>query len=178
MNPQRGVARAQLRIRHVFTPTTHHPLSSLLPFFSREVPKSQRHHYGATRWGAPTAAQKRRDSQAIGISQANTRAARKQVKREILDARCEAAKLREVVARAAGTITPDDEEAAKKLEPMYEALKKGGGYEPRYSSMPGAETRWPTSAMDIVLQRKADGKDENSNWRGLSKTWSQAYSTR
>ncbi len=139
------------------------------------MPKSQWHYFGATHWGTPKPQQKLRDALASGISKREAQAARKQVTLEIFEERCEAAELREKVARAAGTITPDDEEAAKKLEPMYEALKKGGGYKPQYSSKPGSETRWPTSAMDIHLQRKADGKDESYNWRGLSKAWKVIY---
>ena len=142
------------------------------------MPKSEWYRYGATRWGTPKPLQKVRDSLVTGISEADTAAARKQVVLEVFDARVAAAMEREKAAWAAGAITEADKDAAKALEPMFQLLKKGGGYKPKYSSKPGSETRWPTSAMDIHLQRKVDGKDEGYNtWRGLSLTWKVAYYT-
>ena len=136
------------------------------------MPKGQRHLYGATKYGTPKAHQKIRDSLAAGNSRTNTLAARQLLILEIFEARCAAAVKREEDAWAAGTITKADKDAAKALEPMFQLLKKGGGYKPHYSSKPGSETRWPTSAMDIHLQRKADGKDES---RGLSVTWNKMF---
>jgi hypothetical protein len=161
-----------------FFPQPHTIHSSLLPFSSREVPEGQRHLYGATKYGTPKPHQKRRDNLAKGITAANALAARAQITLEIIEERCKAAVEREKAAWVAGAITAADKDAAKALEPMFQLLKKGGGYKPRYSSKPCSETRWPTSAIDIHLQRKADGKDERGNWRGLSMTWIVTYNKR
>ena len=178
MNPQRGVRARSCAFGMYFFPQPHTIHSSLLPFSSREVPKGQRHLYGATKYGTPKPHQKRRDTLAKGITQDNAQAARAQITLEIFEARCAAAVEREKAAWVAGAITAADKDAAKALEPMFQLLKKGGGYKPRHSSKPGSETRWPTSAMDIHLQRQADGKDESYNWRGLSMTWNVTYNKR
>ena len=144
------------------------------------MPRSEWHRFGATYFGTPTYDQKMRDALAEGHGWKNITAARQQAIAEVFAERCEAAVEREVAARAAGEITKADKDDAKKLEPMFQALKEGGGYKPKFSSKPGSETRWPVSAMDIVLQRKHDGrtKTKNNHWRGLSKAWEKKFQAR
>ena len=142
------------------------------------MPRSQRRRFGATSFGTPTYLQKLRDAKADGHRRDDIVAARNEAIAEGFAKRGEAAVAREEAARAADEISKADEDGAVELEPMYQALKEGGGYKPYWSSKPGSETRWPVSAMDIQLQRKADGKDKNRNWRGLSSRWCGAYSSR
>ena len=145
-------------------------------FLSREVPQHRRRLYGATSYGTPTYFQKQRDAKAVGLLEVDIAAARNQAIAKGFAERCKAAKEREEAARAAGEISEADEAAAVKLEDMYLALKEGGGYKPYWSSKPGKETRWPVSAMDIVLQSKVDGKSKNLGC--LSKTWKSSFSRR
>ena len=140
--------------------------------------QGQRWRYGATSFGTPTYDQKMRDAKADGHFHTDIVAARNQAIAEAFAKRCEVAVKREEAALAAGEISQADKYGAKELEAMFQALKEGGGYKPNWSSKPGSETRWPVSAMDIQLQRKADGKDKNRNWRGLSSRWCGAYSSR
>ena len=137
--------------------------------------KHLRHRFGATRHGKPKSEQMLRDAMTAGSSKSDLQAARRGSTDVIMGQRDAQALARVEAKRKEGSITKEDEAKAEELEPMFQVLKRGNGYKPFISSLNC--TRYPISAMDIVLQRRADGKD----WRSkscLSWNWYQAASRR